>query len=71
MRYILLAGLLIAISCAPMPRKRLNKAEPKPPVKSYHDIRQDKIRNCTLQFIQKGVDFSEAVKGCKEDIYYK
>jgi hypothetical protein len=67
MKTILLSVLLIG--CA-VPKPKYNNSKPRP-VKSYHELRQDRILECTMKFIQRGVEFDSAVKGCKEDIYYK
>lgn len=64
--------LLLTSSCATYdPQKAYKpKAKTVKPI-SFRELRQQKILKCTLEFIRQGVDFEVAVKGCKDDIYFK
>lgn len=67
MKPLLITLLLTLTSCAT--RYRQVEVEPQP--KSYLEIRQQKILDCTQEFLRQGVDFEVAVRGCKDDIYFK
>lgn len=68
MKSLLLLTLIIT-SCA-MPQRANQSTKPQK-APSRLDLRQDRILRCTNLFIDKGVEFDSAVKGCKDDIYYK
>lgn len=63
----LIAVLILLSSCSGFRPRRSSYAKPAPRI----DVRQNNILRCTNLFIDKGVEFDSAVKGCKDHIYYK
>lgn len=74
MKLIPITLTLLLTACATQPQSKPDTPRQDrraKPFQSRLDMRQDRILRCTSLFIDKGVEFNDAVKGCKDDIYYK